>query len=348
MSGEALLAWLHELGVDFGAPELLWALLLTPGLLMAFAGARRARRRVAGAFQITGPGRRRSRGAGPLVRLVTLLLLLLGLAGLVVGFARPQVALDTPDDRATVVIVVDASTTMRATDVRPTRFEMARSAARAAVGAMPGRLQVAVVGYSRTAYILLAPTHDHGAAPVAIGRLRTTEGAAAGDAIAVALATLPLRDEGTATAAGAAGNAGAVPAPGAPGAPGSERAARVPGAIVWISSGENTTGRRLEEAVAAAREAGVPVHIIGIGPRAGAEQRAPFEEDTLRQVARVTGGRYFTAPSGTDWKGLYRDLGSAVSVERRSQEIGHYVGAGALVVTAMSMTISLLATRRLV
>jgi Ca-activated chloride channel family protein len=340
MDADVLLVWLREQGLDFRLPELLWALLLIPALLLFYAGARRQRRRIAGAFQVPGGGRPRRRPAAA-GRLLALGLLLLGLAGLIVGFARPVLPLETPNDRATVVVVVDASLAMRSTDVRPTRFEAAKAAARAAVSALPDRAQVAVVGYSRTAYILLAPTHDHGAAPVAISRLRTAEGAAAGDALAVALAAIPLRDAapsgGAADRGPAAGGTAAGPA-----------AAKVPAAIVLIASGENTTGRRLEDAVAPLREAGVPVHTVGIGPRGGAERSAPFDEGALRQIAQVTGGRYLPAPAASDWKQLYQRLGSAVIVERKPQEVGHVVGAGALSATALSMVISLFAARRLV
>ncbi len=337
---EVALAWLRQQGVEFRAPGLLWGLLLVPALMLAYAGAARARRRVAGAFEVKGRPRRRP---ALVRRALAQALLLLGLTALTVGFARPVLPLETPDDHATVVLVLDASLSMRATDVRPTRFEAARAAARAALAAMPDRLQVAVVGYARTAYILEAPTHDHGAALVAISQVRTSEGAAPGDAIAVALATIPSLD----AVFRAAGNTPAAGAGGAP--PGRDGPApKVPSAIVLIGSGELTAGRSLGEAAAAAREAGVPVHTVPIGPRPGEEQKAPYEPGLLRQLAQVTGGKALAAPRASDWREVYRAIGSAVTVERKPQEVGHFVGASALVVTALSMAVSLWATRRLV
>lgn len=367
---ESLLDWLREQGVEFRIPELLWAVLLTPALLLFYGAARRARRRVAGTFQVGGqagpkgaataqrgrlsPLGRRSRPWATAGRTLAILLLLLGLAGLVVGFARPVVPLDTPNDRATVVVVIEASLTMRATDVSPTRFEAARATARGIAAALPARVQVAVVGYSQSAYILLPPTRDHGAAAPALSRLRTTAEAAVGDAIAVAIATVPLLEgneqiSGPSGPGGGAAPGGTPGAPGAPGAPGGGAPqAKAPAAIILIASGENTTGRPLGESLRAAAEAGIPVHTVPIGPQPGAEQRAPFEAGTLRQIAQATGGRFVTAPTRSTWQELFRPLGSAVTMEVQPQEVGHYVGAAALGVIALAMLLSLLATRRLV
>lgn len=366
------LDWLREGGVEFRIPELLWALLLSPALLLFYGAARRARRRVAGTFQVRGGSGARgalkggrntapARQARPWAaagRTLAIVLLLLGLAGLVVGFARPVVPLETPRDLATVVIVVEASTTMRATDVAPTRFEVARAAARGAAAALPGRVQVAVVGYSQNAYILLAPTHDHGAVPPALSRLRTAGEAALGDAISVAIAAVPLLEgnervdpprAGAGTAPGGASAPGASP-PGtsAPGAPGDAPPAKAPAAIILIASGESTTGRTLGAALRGAAEAGIPVHTVPVGPRPGAEQRAPFEADTLRQVSQLTGGRFVSSPTRSAWKELFQPLGSAVMVEVQPQEVGHYIGAASLSVMALAMLVSLLASRRLV
>ncbi|MBI3972030.1 MAG: VWA domain-containing protein [Chloroflexi bacterium] len=354
-----LFEWLREREVEFRAPELLWALVLVPVLLVWYAVARQARRRVAGAFRVAA---RPPRSTGRVWRAVTLALLLTGLAGAIVGFARPVYPLPAPDDRATVMLVLDASLAMRATDVPPTRFEAATALARAAVEALPDRVQVGVVGYSNNAYILLAPTHDHRAASVATNRLRTSEGAAAGDAIVVALAAIPNADAaaagtpsgapttGQATAPGATSGTASGAAAGTTGAAGPRdgRVEKVPAAIVLIGSGENAGGRALAEAVAAAREAGVPVHTVPVGPRRGTEQKAPFDSATLRQVAQASGGRFLDTPTTTDWKRLFEQLGSALKVERRPREIGHYVGAAGLAVAGVAMLISLLTLRRLV
>jgi Ca-activated chloride channel family protein len=337
MEPASLLEWLRQQGVEFRAPELLWALVLTPLFLVFYAAARRARRRVAGAFRVIG-ARQPPRRLEAVGRTLAITLLLTGLAGLVVGFARPVLPLDTPRDRATVVLVVDASTTLRATDVSPTRFEAAKGLARAAVAALPEHLQVSLVGYAGSAYILLPPTDDHGAVGPALSRMRTAEGAALGDGLAVAIAAVPLLDDPADVAAGG----------GAGGAGGGAGAPKAPAAIVLISSGELSGGQPLPEPLRSATEAGIPVHTVPVGPRPGAEQRAPFDPTVLQQIAQASGGRYLASPTRTTWRELYQQIDSAVIVERRPQEIGHYIGTGALAVAGLAMLLSLAATRRLV
>jgi len=328
---DALLAYLHEREIDFRAAALLWALVLIPILLFGYVAARTARRRVAGAFSVRG---RAPRPHARVARALSLLLLLCGLAALVVGFARPVIPLEAPEDKATVVFILDASTTMRATDVKPTRFEAVRAAARTALAAVPEHAQVALVAFSQTAYILTAPTHDHGAAAVAISQARTADGAAPGDAIAVALAAIPLAETGQAP------NEMAPPTGGPP--------PKVPATIILVTSGEVSAGRAFADAAAASQQAGVPVHTVAIGPRQPGDRTAPYDDAVLRQVAQSTGGRFFQAPTSRDWTQLFRGLGAAVTVRRTPQEIGHYVGAAGLAACGLSMLISLIATRRLV
>src|SRR5688572_20326681 len=112
--------WLKEQGLEFRLPALLWGIALVPALLIFYVAARRSRRHVARAFRVVSYRSRRSwRGA---LRGLAMALLWLGLTGAVTGFARPVIELPTPDDRATVVLVMDASLAMRATDVKPMRL----------------------------------------------------------------------------------------------------------------------------------------------------------------------------------------------------------------------------------
>lgn len=345
-----LIGELRERGVEFRTPELLLGLGLLPFLLLVYALAVRQRRRVALAFQVTRPGAPRSR-PHRFWRALALLVTLCGTAGLIVAFARPVTPLPSAQDRATVVFVVDASVAMRATDVNPTRFEAAKAQARDAIKAMPDRMQVAVVGYSQGAYVVLAPTHDHGAAAPALNRVRTADGAALGDAIAVALATIPRQgaDDGASQPGGAAvpgGSGGAGGAGGAAGG-GQDQAPRVPSVIVVLASGELNAGRAIEEAAAAVRDARVPVFVVPVGPRRPEDLKAPFEPQLLAQVAQFSGGRALTSPNGRDWRRIFDALGQDVSVKVRPQEVGHVLGAAALGVMATGMLVSLIAARRL-
>jgi hypothetical protein len=175
----------------------------------------------------------------------------------------------------------------------------------------------------------------------ALGRLRTAAEAAPGDALAVAVAAVPQLQEQASPAGGGAG------AP-SPQSPGNAPPPKAPAAIVLIASGDATAGRPLPEGLRPAAEAGIPVHTVPIGPRPGAELRAPFQPDLLRQISQATGGQVLTSPGGNTWRDLFRNLGSAVIVEVQPQEVGHFVGAGALVVIGLAMLLSLASTRRLV
>ena len=324
MTLDTALLWLKEQGVEFRLPALLWGAALVPALLLFYVGARRSRRHVARAFRVASYRPRRS--ARGVFRGLAMALLWLGLMGAVAGFARPVIEVPTADDRTTVVLVMDASLAMRATDVRPTRLDAGKAAARTVVGALPERVNAALVAYSAAGYIVQPPTHDHGAVPAALGRLRTAEGASLGDALLVALAAIPTSDRGD--------GQGAAP--------------KVPSVIVLISSGDFTGGRELGEAAATLREANVPVYVAAVGPRGGAELRAPFDEGLLRQVAQATGGRVVTTNTAREWHQVFRGLGSDVKVEVMPQEIGQFVGAAGLAVMGVSMVVMLAATHRLV
>jgi Ca-activated chloride channel family protein len=281
------------------------------------------------------------------LRFVVLMLTIAGLAGLLVGFARPEMPQMTTTDRATVVIMLDASTTMRATDVDPTRFEAARAIAERAISAVPERLQVAVVAYARTAYIVQPPTHDHGAGIAALRRVRTTEDAAPGEGLTVALAAVPPLQETAPGAAGPPGAAGAAGAPSVPGAAGAAGAARVPALVVWIGSGVATTGRPIAEPAASARAAGIPVYAVPVGPAPGAELRAPFDAPAMQALAAATGARALRSPATRDWRAVFAEVSAATKVERKPQEVGHFVGAGALAVLGVTAAVSLATSRRL-
>jgi len=202
------------------------------------------------------------------------------------------------------------------------------------VNGLPERVNVALVAYSGAGYIVQPPTHDHGAVPAALGRLRTAVGAALGDALLVALASIPSAERETPISGQAQQGAGP----------------KVPGAIVLIATGDVSGGRDLAEAAATLREAGVPVHAVPVGPRPGSELKAPYNEQPLRAVAATSGGRVITSggTSASEWRQVFRGLGSDVKVEVRPQEVGQFVGASGLAVMGLGMVVMLVVTRRLV
>src|SRR5262245_55738074 len=173
-------------------------------------------------------------------------LFLLALTALVLGFARPVRAVQVTDERATVILAVDVSLSMEATDVSPSRLEVAREAARDFVADLPDDLDVGLVTFHDVASVAVAPSRDRAALGTAIDRFDLGEGTAIGDAV------LASRDAVARAAA----------APGEDGEP-------VPARIVVMSDGETTSGISNEEAAAAAAAAGVPVDTIAFGTPEG-------------------------------------------------------------------------------
>ena len=312
-------------GIEWRQPELLWGVLAVPLILLAWGMTRLSRKRSADLFRIAthSPPRRSGRWRRGAASFLTLA----SLTGLAIAFARPVWTHPMPRDRATVMVILDVSEAMRATDVSPTRLQSARRIVQNAIDRAPERLQMGGVAYGPAAYVVANPTYDHGAVSAALQAVRSVTGAAPGDALAVALAAIPSSDAGPGT--------------------------RVPGAIILISTGDQTGGRPLGMAVAAIEEAGIPVHTVAVGPRGAATSAtvgatpAPFNPDVLMQISRQTQGRAITNPTARDWDTLYEAIAEDVVVEPRPEEVGHLVGSAALATWTLGMVLLVTASRRL-
>lgn len=226
------------------------------------------------------------------------------LATLVVGLARPVRDERVPQEAATVMLVVDVSASMQATDVAPTRLQAAREAAASFVQDLPDRLRLGLVSFDRTTRVLAPPTTDHAAVEAGIASLTTGPGTAAGDAIFVALDAI--------TGAGGAGTTD-----------GKQTAA-----IVLLSDGVTTVGSPVDAAAQAAVEQGVPVTTIAFGTESGTVEiggrliPVPADAAAMSDLADVTGGSFFEASSGQELRGVYEKIGSRVGYTIEEKEIG--------------------------
>ncbi len=312
-------------GIEWRQPELLWGVLAVPMILLVWGGTRLSGKRSADLFRIATqtPPRR----AGRWRRGTAFFLTLASLTGLAIAFARPVWTHPMPRDRATVIVILDVSEAMRATDVSPTRLQSARRVVQNAIDRAPERLQMGGVAYGPAAYVVANPTYDHGAVAAALQAVRSVTGAAPGDALTVALAAIPASDAGTGK--------------------------RVPGAIILVSTGDQTVGRPLGSAVVAIEEAGIPVHTVAVGPRgattsaAGGATPSPFNPEVLMQISRQTQGQTITNPTARDWDTLFEAIAEDVVVEPRPEEVGHLVGSAALATWTLGMVLLVTASRRL-
>ena len=243
-------------------------------------------------------------------------LLLVGLALLLVGFARPKASLTVPRREATVVVVLDVSGSMAATDEPASRLAAARAAAERLLAALPHGDRLAVVTFSDHVAVVAPPTGDAARIRGALDRAHSgPQGTALADAVARAVAVV--------RSTGPAGK-------------------RPPAAIVLLSDGGQTAGRLTPQAAGAmARQAGVPVVAVLDGTpggvvlqplRGGYTERieVPAEPAVLATIAQTSGGVLLPGPSALDPQRLYATLGSRAGRRRKVVEVTSAAAAGGL------------------
>jgi Ca-activated chloride channel family protein len=338
-------------------PRMLWLLAAVPLLVATYIwlGARRrqAHARLPGLSNLaaTGPAN------ASLRRHVPPLLFLVGLCALTGAVSRPQAVVMLPSMHKNVILAIDTSGSMRATDVKPDRLSAAQSAARTFVENQPPHSRIGIVSISGTASLVQSLTDNREDLLQAIKRAQLQRGTALGSGIYISLATL-LPDAGIDIeqllrsrssrhwwdgAEQAAKDKKPVP-------PGSNRSV----AIVLLSDGENTDGPDPLEAAKLAAEHGVRIYTVGIGTPEGItlgfsgwSMRVRLDEATLRKIAATTHGEYYAATSARELTRIYEHLSARMIVERRrSTEVtAVFVGLGALLLV-VSAWLSILWTNR--
>jgi Ca-activated chloride channel family protein len=319
--------------LSFHWPLALLALLLVPLLVAAYVY--RERRRVEAARRFgnpdllpnlvaESPGWRRH---------LPLALLLLGLTAMLVGIARPHATVKVKQQDATVILAIDTSLSMKANDVRPTRLAAARAAAEAFLDKVPDKYRVGVVGFTGRAYVAVPPTHDRDLARQALHSLRSGEGTALGDAVA-----LGLRLSAQQRAADGS---------------------RPPTSILVISDGAQMSGRTTPtQAAQRARAQHVPVYTFVLGTPDGivevpladgftAQLRVPPQPQVLQQLAQTTGGQFFAVRDDARLRQIYTNLGSRLGSHEQSREISDYFAGGSAALLLFGGALSALWFRRM-
>lgn len=317
--------------MSFQAPWWLLALLAVVALAGLYVVLQRRRQKYAARFTnvalLSGlvpkrPGWRRHLAFG---------LVVVGLGAFVLSLAQPSTEVRVPRERATVVLALDVSLSMQATDVEPSRFEAMKTAAKEFVKILPARINLGLVSFSGTATTLVPPTTDRDQVSVAIDNLQLSEATAIGDAIFTSLTaiqnfTSTLQDAGEA-------------------AP--------PARVVLLSDGFSTVGREPDEAIAAANGVEVPVSTIAFGTDFGSveiegqSQPVPVDRATLEQIADETGGSYSEAASASELEQVYADLGSQIGYTTEPQDISPWFVRGGILFAFLGVVLSLLWTNRL-
>ena len=263
-------------------------------------------------------------------RHIPIVILLAALTSLIIGVARPHAVLSVPREEATIMLALDTSFSMSATDVKPTRLQAATTALTAFLEKVPPGVRVGIVSFSDQAQVILAPTSDRESARLALRQIRLGRGTAIGSAIVKALAAVrPPQQDGQ--------RGGDV----------------VPATIVLLSDGAQTgAGPAPLEAAQAALKAGVPVSTIALGTGdavvevplpGGLKERVVVAPDreALAAVAKAGAGKFYDVGDAEKLSEIYEDLGSRMGRSDQDREItAAFAGGGALlalVASALSM-----------
>ena len=339
------------LALDFAAPNRLWLLVAAGALAVAYVVMQVRRRRDAARFAEPALLPLLVSGTMPWWRHAVAVVFAAGLVLATVAAAQPTVPATAERQQATVMLAIDTSDSMKATDVAPTRLAAAVAAAKTFIADLPSTFSVGIVSADATPEVVVAPSTDHAAVQVALDRLATSPGTALGEAIFTALASLPAGSTPSTAPNQEEGSGSADPAPGAGGAPESKQpAAR----IVLLSDGKSTTGRSDEEAVAAAKSAGVPVSTIAFGTdnasveSAGQTVQVPVDASALEAIAEGTGGEFFTAASAEELRSVYADINAEVTLVAIDRGVAVWFAAAALILLLVASVASLVRTGRVV
>ena len=255
-------------------------------------------------------------------------LMLASLAGMVLALARPTRAELVPRERATIILAIDVSISMDATDVRPSRLASAKEAATSFAELLPEPINLGLVAFAGSARVLVAPTDDRAQVTAAIERLELSESTAIGDAVLASLDAIESVPDAV--------DGGPVPAH-----------------ILLLSDGETQVGTPNHLAAQAARDAGVPVTTIAFGTPTGVityqGQVVPVavNEADLRALAEETGGSAFQAATTDELETVYRDIGSSIGFVTEQREIGGWFTGAAFVLALAAGAASLVWFSRL-
>lgn len=310
--------------LSFLNPERLWVLLVVPFLIVLYVWAVLRKNKSGMRFTNTSilgavvPKQSQWR------RHLAVALSLISLITLVLAWSRPNGIEQVPRERATIVLVIDISLSMQATDVKPSRLEAAQEAALAFVKGLPQQYNVSLVSLSGNPSVRMPPTTDRVMAQQAIRSLKFQDSTAIGEALYVALAALQMAPKG-------------------------DDGSTAPGAIVMLSDGQNTGGRAPSQGANEARKAEVPVHTIAYGTENGyvdldgKRERVPPDPELLQRISTATGGRAYEAENLDELGRVYTNIRSEVGfTEVKKETTALWAGYGlAFAVVAALAAVSL-------
>jgi Ca-activated chloride channel homolog len=340
--------------MNFLWPEFLWLLLALPLLVLLYVWLLRRKKKMALRYaslsivkEAMGPGQSIRRHIPPA-------LFLLALTAMLLAAARPQAVVTLPSNQQTIILAMDVSGSMRATDVQPSRLVAAQNAAKSFLQELPRHVKVGIVAFAGSAQVAQLPTVNREDLVTAIDRFQLQRATATGNAIVISLATLfpdagidlqsmqtgRERQRGFAIDGEKKDKKDFTPV-----APGSYSSA----AIIMLTDGQRTTGVDPLEAAKMAADRGVRVYTVGIGTVDGEtigfegwSMRVRLDEETLKAIANKTSADYFYAGTAQDLKKVYETLSSKLTVEKKETEISALFAMLAAALAVLSAGLSIL------
>jgi len=318
--------------MSFGAPLFLLALTAVPVAVALYVHGQRARRRGEVAFAAAptmpsvAPVRPGWRRHAPMA------VYALALAALALALARPEATVAVPEDGVAIMLAIDRSVSMSATDARPSRLDAAGAAARDFLDAVPEETEVGLVTYNDRVRQIETPSVDRTEVRRSLDGLQASGGTATGDALAAALAALDRSGDG-------GGNR-------------SSEGRGAPAAVVLLSDGFSTLGR---DPLAVAREAdrrGVRIHTVALGTDEGeidrptrsggtVTRRVPPDTVSLERIASLTAGRAFAAADELELDAVYEELGERLGTKDERREVTSAFAGGAVALLLLGGGMSL-------
>jgi len=340
--------------MNFLWPQNLWFLAVLPLLVLLYVWLMRRKKKTALRYASLSIVKEAMGARQSIKRHIPPALFLLALAAMLLATARPVAVVTLPSNQQTIILAMDVSGSMRATDVQPNRLVAAQNAAKSFLAELPRHVKVGIVAFAGSAQVAQLPTVNREDLITAIDRFQLQRATATGNAIVISLATLfpdagidlnamqPKRERqrGHTIDAEKKETKEFTPVP-----PGSYSSA----AIIMLTDGQRTTGVDPLEAAKLAADRGVRVYTVGVGTVDGEtigfegwSMRVRLDEETLKAVAQKTAADYYYAGTAQDLKKVYETLSSRLTVEKKETEISALAAMAAAVLALLSAGLSLL------
>lgn len=350
--------------MDLLWPGFLLLLGLIPLIVVAYTWMLRRRRRFAVRYSSLALVREALPSQSRLRRHLPFALFLLALASLVIALGRPVTSVSVPSGRATIILALDVSRSMCAADIPPNRLEVAKDAALSFIQSQTSNTQIGIVAFAGFAELIQPPTTDQEVLQDAVEGLSTARRTAIGSAILKSVDAIAEINKSVApSTTGTSSGVKPTPVP---------KGMYVPDVIVLLTDGASNAGILPLEAAQQAVDRGVRVYTIGFGtangseslpfcgrgfqssdPSGGGQQfgggfgfgggfRRGIDEDTLKQVAEMTGGTYYSAESAGELQDVFQELPTYLFTRREITEISVVFAAIGTLLAALAIVLSLI------